>query len=146
VYSQDLNELKRSFFNAYNIFLSNGNEYYLASDAKLCSSNAGINNVYKRKIVSEKDFFNDFPDTFWIRLYIYYRNLETKKGLTQEQFEALSNEARKYIKFGLLEDALSYVNSYFKDYNYINYVSSLQPKKEMLEIPVSNSTMPNLVF
>ncbi len=146
VYGQDLSELKKSFYNAYNIFLSNGNDYYQESDRKLCSRDAKQNNVYKRNSISEQKFYDDFPDTFWIRLYVYFRNLETRKGLTQDQFEVLSNEAAKYIKFGLLENALSHVNSYFKDYNYINYVSSLQPRKEMLQLPVSNSTIPNLVF
>lgn len=146
VYGQDLTELKQSFYNAYQIFLSDGNEYYRESDSKLCSRDAQKMTVYSRKNVTIEEFFADFPDSFWIRLYIYFRNTETGKGLTQVQFDNLSNEAAKYIKLGLSNEALVYVNQHFKDYNYINYVSSLQPKKEVLELQVSNVPRPKIVF
>lgn len=146
VYQQDLEELKQSFYNAYQIFLSEGNKYYRESDSKLCSQDANKNNVYIRKEVTIEEFFNDFPDSFWIRLYVYFRNIETKKGLTQVQFENIVREATKHINLGYINNALSYVNQHFKDYNYINYVASLQRKTEMLDLPVSNASTPKIIF
>jgi len=109
---------------------------------KLCQADAKIYNVKERKIVTFDQFTKDFPDTFWLRLYTYFRNVETKRGLTQTQFDNIVREANQYVKYNRNNDAMKYINDYFKDYKYLAYVSSLQKNEEVVQDKVSNAGEP----
>jgi hypothetical protein len=145
-YKLDFELMKEFFYNSYVTFLSNGNEYYNESDSKLCSVESRQQTVYIREKVTKEKFFSDFPNTFWIRLYVFFRNIETKKNLTQVQFENIVREANKYVKNNKIEEGMKYINEFFKDFSQVKYFSSLQPKSSMLEDKASNVQLNNVIF
>lgn len=152
VYTRELDDLKDAFYNAYQIFLSDGNEYYEIHDQKLCTFDIkNKNNILKRDNVSKQEFFSNYKDSYWIRLYLFIRNIETQKGLSQQQFENIAREAGEYADNGYVKEALKYINDYFKaPKDFSLYFSSLQKQGEMLKVDgnkVSNNTLiPNLIF
>lgn len=146
-YKQELAEIKNHFYEAYQIFLSNGNSYYRESDAKLCLKDVkNAPNIYVRDNVTKEEYLNKYTDKFWLRVYAYIRNQETKKGLTQQQFENIVREAAEYSVVGKTNEAMKYLNDYFKEYKELNFTDSLQNEEEMLQQIASNAGMPSIVF
>jgi hypothetical protein len=146
-YKNELLELKNHFYDAYQLFLSKGNVYYRESDAKLCSKDV-INspNIYVRENLERSKFFEKYPDKFWLRVYAFLRNQETRKGLTQVQFENIVREAGEYASVGKTNEAMKYLNGYFKEYKELNYIFSLQEENPLLQQDVTNAGMPVLNF
>lgn len=106
---------KRMFYDSYVYFLKD-NEYYNEDYSKLCKRKMAEPNILVRDEVTKQKYYEDFPDTFWLRLFVYFRNYETRKNLSQQQFENIVREANNYVKCNKMFIALSYVENYFKDF------------------------------
>lgn len=134
IFFDDLEELKNAYYRAYIIFLNN-NASYEPSYKELYS---GTPIYFERKSVTYQEFIKDYPDQFWIRVYAYFKNYETKKNLTQTQFDNMVRETNELIKINKITSALIYLNDYFKDYNQV-YEFSLQNNV----IPLENDSVTN---
>lgn len=147
VYKQEILELKNHFYDAYQIFLSNNNIYYRESDSKLCARDVKSSpNIYVRDNITREKFFQQYTDKFWLRVYAYLRNQESRKGLTQQQFENIVREAGEYSAVNKTNEALKYLNSYFKEYKELNFIDTLQNEKDLVQLVATNAGMPFIVF
>lgn len=142
IFLDDLEELKATYYRAYVIFINN-NLAYEKSYKELSSGNT---KYFERKSLTYDEFIKEYPDQFWIRLYVYFKNYETNKNLTQVQFENIVREANELVKINKILSALIYLNNFFKDYNQIQEFS-LQNKKSMLDVDaVSNESGNKIIF
>lgn len=145
IYLQEINNIKNSYYNFYNIFLIN-NEYYEKSYKKLCENQINENIVFKRERITKEKFFNDFKDDYWLRLYVYLKNYEFKRNLTQDEFENIVRESINYLKIKKVNNALTFIEKFFKDFNIsLYYRLQKQTVEESLD-DVTNSTYKNIVF
>jgi hypothetical protein len=67
-------------------------------------------------------------------MYVYLKNLETKRGLSQQQYENVVREANDAITNNLEESALKFVNGIFRGFGSINYSNTLQEFQSMIDI------------
>jgi hypothetical protein len=142
VYIDDLIELKAAMYRAYLFFILD-NEEYDNSHINICSNNIV---KYKRKKISWQESLKLLDNNYWLRLYTYIRNYETDKGMTPNQFNNLVRDASEFIKYNKVLDAMKFVNKFFKDYKQVSYFYSLQPTMDMLELPVSNYSAPDIIL
>jgi hypothetical protein len=122
------------------------NPYYELDYSKLesCDFRKGV--VRKRDLITREQYYQKFPDTYWLRLYTYFRNYETRKGLTQQQFENIVREANNYVKAGKNLFALTFINDYFKEFKDVQYLSSLQANNKVVEQKAQSRFSPDLIF
>jgi hypothetical protein len=113
VYKQDLNALKIAFYNSYVLFLED-NYIYEEDQDNLCSLDLLNNNFYNREAISSTEYFKLFDDSYWIKIYAYFRNLETKKGLTQTQFDGIVRQSQTMARHGMIQQAMKKLNDIFK--------------------------------
>lgn len=97
-------------------------------------------------MLTREQYFTAFPDTYWLRLYTYFKNYETKRGFKQQDFENIVREANNYVKIDKQFDALSYINNYFKQFKSVYYLSYLQNRRKKVETKAYNSGMPEIIF
>jgi hypothetical protein len=144
-YAEEIEHLKNYFYNSYSDFMKN-NLYYELDYNKLQSCDFRKSVVRKRDLITREQYYQKFPDTYWLRLYTYFRNYETKRGLTQQQFENVVREANNYVKAGRNFPALTYVNDYFKQFKDVQYLSSLQANNKVVEQRVQSAFVSDLIF
>lgn len=107
----------------------------------MCSSNV---KYFERPKISYEEFIKDLPDQFWVRAYAYFRNYETLKNLTQNQFENIVREANEFTKYDKSLEAIKYLNEYFKEYKFLNDAS--QSLGTMVELPVSSVGLNEIIL
>lgn len=142
---EELNHLKKMFYDSYTYFFEK-NGYYELDYKKLtkCDFNTGV--VKKRDLLSREQYYSSFDDLYWLKMYIYFRNYETKKGLNQQQFENLVRESGNFLKVNKYYQSLEFANSFFKQFKDVHYLSSLQPKTNVVEMKAESRSMPDLIF
>lgn len=133
LYLEDLDSLKNLFFISYNNFLLD-NEYYLEDYSKLCSNEANTVKYKIRKKVTEAEFSNLFPESYWIRLYCYFKFNELGSYITQQQFDNIVKQASFLVKYNKKEQALKYINNKMDETSGTFYFSSLQEKNTVLQL------------
>ncbi len=143
IYIDELENLKNFIYDSYNIFLEN-NFYFSDGFNKSCNRD-NLTRI-ERPRLDRETFMQDLSDSILIKPYIYFRNQETKKGLTQQKFNNISREALAFIFNDKKEDAMKYINDIFKDFKNVVYFSPLQQKNPMLEDSASNSSLPEIVY
>ena len=121
----ELNHLKKVFFNGYKELIKT-NLYYDIDRKTLDACDVRSVSFAKRPEITENKFYELFPDTFWMRLYVYLKNYEDDRNYSQQDFENIVREANNYTQNGLIKEALNYVNTHFKNLKNISYLSSLQ--------------------
>lgn len=144
VYIEEVQFLKQFFYVSYSSFLNN-NKTYEKNIEEMCEYDYINSSFLEREEISIEDFANKYTDDFWIKVYLYFRNLETKTGLTQIQYDNLVREAQSAIKYDNTDNALKFVNSRIDNFKNILYLRSLQPKNSMIQ-PVLNSAVPKIIF
>jgi hypothetical protein len=112
VFLDEIYFLKSFFYKSYSYFISD-NESYEKDIDKICSIEYNKNYLLYRNSVSLEQFSKDFPDTFWLRVYAYLRNIETSSNLTQQKFDNIVREAQKLIRYNKQDEAVKYLNNYF---------------------------------
>jgi hypothetical protein len=132
-YKLDLGILKNTFFDIYNQFV-NANDFYERNPKDLCFGENNRQTYVMRQKISQETFFKDLNDSFWIKMYVYLKNLETKRGLSQQQYENVVREANDAIVNNFEEDALKFVNGVFRGFGSINYSNTLQEFQSMIDI------------
>jgi len=148
VYMEDIDELKKYFYESYKRFLVN-NTVYGEDLNKLCSGNANTIKSKVRNLPTKEYYYKKFPDTYWMRLYIYFKNLELDMGFTQQQFENIVKISNDYIKLGKLEDGLKFANSRFNELKGSRFYDSLQNNSSVVQsdsAAVGTQSKPKIIF
>ncbi len=145
VYSDEILHIKNYFYNSYSSFFER-NQYYEVDYKKITSCDIKNGMTKKRNMLTREQYFTAFPDTYWLRLYTYFKNYETKRGFKQQEFENIVREANNYVKIDKQFDALSYINNYFKQFKSVYYLSYLQNRRKKVETKAYNSGMPEIIF
>lgn len=148
VFYEDIDNLKVSFYNSYKLFLQD-NTYYYENLNNVCSKDASKLNAIARENISFDNFIKKYEDTYWMRIYVYFKILELNLDYTQQQFENIVRTANDYIKFGKIKDALKFVNSKFNETAGSAYFNSLLPPDPMLQSddpPVGFIHKPNIIL
>jgi hypothetical protein len=146
VYTTEFDDMRGFMYDSYNIFLEN-NLVYAEDIRKICSNNINIKKYFRETIEKDK-FFESIKDTMLIKPYVYFRNQETKKGLTQQKFNNITREALSYVRVGKTLDAMKYINDYFKDFDNVLYFKNLlgDNNNKLPEEAVSNTGIPEIIF
>ncbi len=155
VFSTEIENLKYLYHKAYLVFLLQNNIASndlndLTYEDLLKQLNENFN-FFTRLPVSKEKFFQDFPDHYWLKLHAYFLNYETKRGLTQQQFDNIIREANGLLASNIENKnflALKYINNYFKSFNSVKYYADLvNANKSSEELDdVSNEGLPNIII
>jgi hypothetical protein len=145
-YINDLEHFKNAFYECYKLFFSNGNEYYTINDNELCVRDLKKLNLSKRTQSDINSYFKKFDDAYWIKVYTYFRNLETKKGLTQNQFDSMVRELQLMTQAGMLHEAMRKLNLTFKEVSYVNYFKSLQKNAGVVQQSYAGDPTPEITL
>ena len=132
VYVDEISHLKYFFLNSYNYFVKN-NEYFYNDLSNLTYEQLKINLEYNnntsvRQASSEQEYFAYFKDDYWLRLYVYFNNIESNKNLTQQSFENIIREASYILackQDNSMTESLKYIQKYFKSHENITYFRNL---------------------
>ena len=81
-----------------------------------------------------------------MRVYVYFRNYEEKRNFNQQEFENVVREAGNFITAKKNQDALAYVNEYFKEFKEVYYFSSLQQNERDVQQNVQSAMMHEIIF
>jgi len=122
-YTDELKNIKNFYFDSYNFYIKD-NERYHKNHKDICAENSSKTIILTRQLANKEEFYKNYKDNYWIKVYTYFKNLEFQKGLTQTQFDNIVREAGEYCKIGKQERSLKYINDFFKDYNNILYYKS----------------------
>lgn len=144
VYNDEIEHLKNFFYNSYIKFLEN-NLYYEEDYSKIAGNKIKNRKLYKRDVYKKEEYLSKFDDLYWLRMFGYIRNLETSRGLTQQQFENVIREGSRFIKGARTSEGLKYVNNFFKNFNNVDFVMSSQQNKDMIKVP-SPASIPQIIF
>lgn len=139
----ELIHLIQMFYNIYSSFITE-NPYY-KKDLKQMHS-CDDNSFYKRKEISFDKYVELFPMSYWMRLYVYLRNMEDERGFEQQEFENIVREANNYVNVGRMQEAMVFVNNYFKEFKNIYYFSSLRTNKSDVQQTVQSKMVSDLIF
>lgn len=141
----ELFHLKNFFFNAYNSLVRDY-PYYEIDYKKLSGCDFNNQTIFKRETLTRQQYFNNFPDTYWMRVFVYIRNYEESKNFSQTQFDNIVREANNFVSAKKTEQALLYINSFFKDFNQVQYFSSLQNTNQTVEQIAQSVIKTELIF
>jgi hypothetical protein len=140
VYKEDLESLKFGFYIAYSIFMDNNTNYESPTE-KICKRE-----ILKRDLISLDQYFVLYDNSYWIKLYTYFKNIETKKSLTQRDFDGIVHEAQTMAKYGMIPQAMEKLNRIFKDYKYVQYYSSLHQNDSVLQDIATTMDVPEIIL
>jgi hypothetical protein len=132
LYLEDINQLKLMFYNSYNTFLIE-NTYYGQDYSNVCARDASKTILKERTSVSFEEYTREFPDSYWIKIYTYFKNLELSRGLTQKQFDSLVKYANSFVEIKNIKSALRIINNKFNQGAGAVYFDALQAKNKMLQ-------------
>jgi len=132
LFLEDVDQLKLLFYNSYNTFLIE-NSYYGEDYSKVCALNASKTIFKERATISFQEYVSSFSETYWYRLYLYFKNLELNRGMTQIQFDTLNKVIGSYVNLKKTKKALEIINKKFNESSGVKYFDSLQNNKKMLE-------------
>lgn len=141
---QEIEFLKDFFYQSYYYLIT---EYpaYEIDYKKLNVCDFNKQTTFFRESLNKQQYFEKFPDTYWLRMYVYLKNYEESRNLNQTEFDNIVREANNFTKLGKLETALFYVNDFFKEYKKVSYFSSLLSKVNDVNND-GNTFQPELVF
>lgn len=144
VYTTEIDHMKDFFYKCYSYFLED-NINYEEDYNKIDGNRVKNRRLLKRDVLSKEQYYSKFDDRYWLRMYAYFRNIETLKGVTQQKFDNLVREAGNYLSIGQYDEAQKYINNYFKTLNNIDY--HYTSKKNAGNVTnVSTVKLPYIVF
>lgn len=144
-HTDDLEYLKKTFYDFYNVLITN-RPYYELDYKKLEICDFNNQTVFARDSINLDKFKEAYPDTYWMRVLVYLKNYEDKRNLSQQQFENIVREANNFVKAGRTQNALEFINEYFKEFKNVQYLSSLQNKNKELQQIADNKPSPQIIF
>lgn len=137
--------LKNFFYDAYSSFIFD-DPYYELDYRKLDLCDFKKQTVFERQKLSREEFINLFPNSYWIKAYVYIKNYEQQRALTQVEFDNIVREANNFVVNGRLYNALFYIESFFKRPKNFLYYYSLQNQKQMLQDEATSVLVPELIL
>ncbi len=96
VYLSDLEHLKRYFYLSYAYYMKK-NKFYEKDYSLLAGNSAKNRKLFTRDVLSETEYLAKFDDSYWLRLYVYFKNYENITGLTQQKFENIVRESNNFL-------------------------------------------------
>jgi len=145
VHLEEIEHFKKFFYLSYKFYLIDNLPYNISYD-KLCAKEISKENFKFRNLISEADFYKDFPDRYWLRMYFYFRNKETNRGLTQIEFDNIFRQASELIRLNKKEDALNYINDFFKKFEEYLFLKQVQNIDSVKKDIASNIKKPKIIF
>ena len=133
VYFEEVDGMKFNFYNCYKYFLID-NEIYAEDLNNVCSGNANKIKTKTRKIASVQEELANYKDTFWMRLYVYLKNIELGNPYDQQQFENLVRTANEYVKLNKTADGIKFISSRFSEIYGVEYHNSLRTKNSVIQV------------
>lgn len=145
VYLDELFYLQDFFYQAYSSLIRDYPYYEIDyKEIDKCDFNKSI--IKERPNLTKEEYTSLFSPSYWLRMHVYLRNYEENKKLTQTEFENIVREASNFLNVGRAENALAFVNNYFKEFKDVAYFSSLQSQNKAVELNVQSGNVPQLVF
>lgn len=144
VYLEELQHLKDFFYDSYDLFLKD-NLYYEDDYKNLAGNKIKNRKLFKREVLNKTQYLSSFDDEYWLRMFAFIRNYETKKGLTQQQFDNIVREGNRYIKVKMNNEALKYVNNFFKNNKNIDFYLTRGLNSANVSL-ADVATMPQIYF
>lgn len=145
VFQDELFYLKELFYYCYTSLIKDY-PYYETDYKKLDICDFKNQTVFKRDNISKDNFLKSFKDGYWIRVLTYFRNYEEQRNLSQQEFENIVREASNFITAKQTQQALVYVNEYFKQFKNVHYFSTLQPPKQEVQHRATTNALNELIF
>ena len=117
----ELENLKRTFFQLYGLFLQQYPDVTVLSHrthASVAGRALGGEKTKisyeQRKAVSWEDYDKRYNTDYWIRLLIYLRAIECRKPYTQRQYESSVRKALEYYNYMGMAKAIEYIEKNYK--------------------------------
>lgn len=147
LYLKDVEFLKSSFINSYSAFLVNNLEYSESLN-NLCVGDVNKVNKKYRTPVDYNVFIKDLPDSYWVSLYVYFKNLETKRGLKQNEYDNLVKVANDLYRYGKTSKALKLISGKFNISDNVYYFDTLLRNLSVVQQDkqFGSSAMPPVIF
>lgn len=141
----ELEHLKTLFYNVYSRIVEELPTYEVDyKKIDICDFNNQT--VFFRPSYTKEQYVQLFPDTYWLRLYVYLRNFEEKRNFKQQEFENVVREANNYVRIKRVIPALNFVNEYFKQFKDVTYFSSLQSGEQDVEQKIESAVINDLIL
>lgn len=144
-YVDEIEYIKNMFYKAYQSLVKE-TPFYDFDYKKLDSCSFKQPTSAPREIITKEKYLSLFTDKYWVRILTYIRNYEEQRGLKQQEFENIVREANNFASIGRTQEAIVYVNGYFKQFKGVHFFSSLLGTQEGVEQKVETNHIPDLIF
>ena len=125
VYTEDVDSLSFFFYLAYATFME-GNNFYETNYENICNGNIDTSNF--RNLITPQEYYKTFKYDYWVRLYSYFRHLETNSKLTQQDFDYHTGQAVKYFRYNKKIEGSKIINDMYKKHIVDFYKESMDQK------------------
>ncbi len=109
----EIENLKVRFFQMYDLFVKQRPDVTTVKFDFIGDANTSIGFKSRKKITME-ELRAKYDDSYWLRLLIYFRAMETRKMYDQREFEHVVDEAVKYLQYIGMWRAIKFVDDTFK--------------------------------
>jgi hypothetical protein len=144
-YLDEIEYLKDLFYSAYQSLLKDY-PFYDFDYKKLDICDFKQKTADARVKITKEEYSGLYKEKYWVRAYAYLRNYEELRGLKQQEFENIVREANNFVSINRTREAVIFVNSYFKQFKNIHFLSSLQGAEEVVEQRVETRYVSDLIF
>ena len=109
----EIGAIGKILHDAYNKFYTNDSTYTIP---KGCNNGSATRiETVEREVVTMQKLASRYSDQHWIRVYTYFRALETKKKWNQAKFDKVVREASDLYKYRGLDYMYKYLEPHFLD-------------------------------
>ena len=117
----ELENLKRTFFQLYSLFLQQYPDVTVLSHRPHASSAGRMLGGEKTRIsyeprqtLSWEQYDKKYSTDYWIRLLVYLRAVECRKSYTQREFDSSARKALEYYNYMGIEKAIEYIEKNYR--------------------------------
>ncbi len=112
-YMMELRTLKKYIWMCYDRFVVQSPG---VATLRECAASARLVTTYEeRGRITEQEFNQRYPDSYWLRVFVYLRAIETRQHWDQRKFEKVVEKAQEYEKYVDINTACEYIDRTFKD-------------------------------
>ena len=108
----DLEILKNLAFTTYRDFY---NRFPSFSEIKVEPNGCVRSHRKNRQKYTNQQLKQDYPDSYWLKLYIDLKNIEKNLNFDKTQLDAIKKKSLDYEKYVDIGKAMSYINRVFQD-------------------------------
>jgi hypothetical protein len=112
-YTMELRVLKKYIWMAYDRYVVQSPGVAVPSE---CVTSAKLVTTWKeRQRITEEEFYEKYPDRYWLRVFVYLRAIETHRRWDQRKFEKVVKKSQEYEKHLDIDTACEYIDREFKN-------------------------------